>query len=351
MSITDSSAFARDNLVEVIPSKTERFAIETYQHINNSRLIIGLFVIIGLTAISITFNYILGKWTANDPESNLLLPKGYALLDVGLLFICLMLATGIQTPFLRWCARIWCGVLFLLSLWACAAFTMAVDTINLNKGTLFEIQQLEKNIAIAQRKVATWQEKLKNTSVYSSKFNKKLNEAEKQRDYYQSQLARLKQNSLPPALIIFNFLRRIIPGEADLNTLIFFVRLIWGAALIITPLLCMSIIASEIRCLLPTPEFRRANQDHSTAPLRSVGSKSSKGAAVHTQTQSSISELQYQKIKKGILSGEIRPSHAAIKKYCSSDLATEFQRRMATENVLIKTSRGYMLTKKNSIAA
>lgn len=63
-------------------SKPELFALWFFKSASNWRLILALLLIVALTIISITFNVLLGQLSGADSISEVVLPIGYALLDL-----------------------------------------------------------------------------------------------------------------------------------------------------------------------------------------------------------------------------------------------------------------------------
>lgn len=350
--MTTSEAYTDDARTQV-PSRAESWAIAIYEQINNSRLLLGLIVMAALTAISITFNYIIGSWTASDPSSAALLPKGYALLDIALIFLCTMLAVGITSVFLRLFTAIWVVFLLALSLWACASFIVAVDSRGNSTATDQKIEQLKSNITEAEKRVASWQAKLDNTKSHHTHFDGKLKEAEANRDAYQNELAELERENPPPALMIFKRFEHLVPMTED--TFRFLVRITWGAALIITPLLCMAIIASEVKQMMA--KFRQSGENslNCSALLCSAESQNYKRGSEGHKAESKVNKIEdetrYQEIKQKVQSGALKPTSRKLKAAgISSEYSLIYLRRMCREGVIERVGRGYRLKQSLAVA-
>ena len=76
-------------LGNAMPAKSlpERIALGLFKLASNWRLLLAFFLVLALTAISITFNVLLGNLSGADSISKIILPVGYALLDLSALFL------------------------------------------------------------------------------------------------------------------------------------------------------------------------------------------------------------------------------------------------------------------------
>lgn len=228
-------------------STMENAGIWIYQKINNSRILIGVIALIILTAISMRLNYIQGLWTASDPESQMLLPAGYATLDASLIFFLAMLVIGIHSRFIRCVTVVWCIVLMSLSLWSSFSFTIAVDERGNENAIKDRIEQLEDNLVTEKETVVTWQDKLNKTSWLSSSHGAKLNNAESKRDATQAEINSLNISNTPAALAVFDKVEEMFPSLVESETLRLIIRFIWSNAIVITPLLMVLVLASEMK--------------------------------------------------------------------------------------------------------
>jgi hypothetical protein len=230
-----------------VGSTMENAGIWIYEKINNSRILIGVLALIILTAISMRLNYIQGLWTANDPESEMLLPAGYATLDASLIFFLAMLVIGIHSKLLRGLTVVWCIVLMSLSLWSSFSFTVAVDERGTESAISDRIEQLKDNLVTEKKTVETWQDKLDKTSWLSSSHGAKLSNAQLKRDATQSEINSLNISNTPAALAVFDKVENMIGGGIASETLRLIVRFIWSNAIVITPLLMVLVLASEMK--------------------------------------------------------------------------------------------------------
>lgn len=108
-------------------SKPEKIARWLFKSAANWRLMLALLLVFGLTAISITFNVLLGTLSGSDDLSEIILPAGYALLDLSALFLSGYIGLKAVSLFKKILAWVWFGFLLCLSLWAAASFTLAID--------------------------------------------------------------------------------------------------------------------------------------------------------------------------------------------------------------------------------
>ena len=230
-------------------SKMENAGIWIYEKINNSRLLIGIIAMVILTAISMRLNYVQGKWTANDPESMLLLPAGYASLDASLLFILAMIVVGIHYKPLQIAAIVWAVVLACLSLWASFSFTIAVDERGTVEAISDRITQLEGNLKTGDERVEKWEKKSKETTLFSTRYDERLLVAIDLRDETQNELNSLKVSATPAALAAFKKVEVITGGAITEENARIFIRFIWSNAMVITPLLIVLIFTSEMKWL------------------------------------------------------------------------------------------------------
>jgi len=134
-------ANVNSTLGNAMPAKSipERIALFLFKFVSNWRLLLAFVLILSLTAISTTFNVLLGTISGADDISKMILPAGYALLDLSALFLSGYISMKAFSIWRKLFAWLWFGFLLCLSLWAAASFTLAIDSMTQN-------QDLERSI-------------------------------------------------------------------------------------------------------------------------------------------------------------------------------------------------------------
>ncbi len=113
----------------------------------NTRVLAGSISAVLLTSISTVFNYQFGAMLAGgDAVSQILLPIGYASLDVGSLFIGGYLGLVAKQYISKLIGLGWLCVLICMSLFTAWSFQCAADHENLRTSTLLHIKSVKADI-------------------------------------------------------------------------------------------------------------------------------------------------------------------------------------------------------------
>ena len=236
----------------------ERFARWLFETFGSFRHLMAFLIILALTYISIRFNYELGKLNSVDEISRELLPKGYALLDMAGLFLSGYIGIKTSSKLRRIIAWGWFSVLLCLSLWAAASFTLSVDSRLENSELTTQIESKKSEIKTQQGVVATWQKKFEGTTRYTQAYGQKLKEQQGTLAGLKAELATLEGMNTAPALAIYD---RVAPHLGiKTESLVTIVKLIWSAAMTLSPLILMLLVAAEIRATKLAKESEKASE-------------------------------------------------------------------------------------------
>lgn len=225
-------------------SKTNELARAGYVWFSNHRMLLGFSMMIALTASSIYFNIQLGVLNSDAATwSRWIMPASYSFLDVSLLvlFMCLF-AGAIKNFFIWFSAAGWALVLLCLSLFACVSYILAIDETKSSHGSAFEVEQKKSALAEANEQVATAQHAYNTTERYKKRRKNELEEAKEYRDNLIEDIKMLEK-ATPPALAIFDVLATQIDYKKTPEELKFWARLIFGFAIIITPLILTAVLS------------------------------------------------------------------------------------------------------------
>lgn len=224
-------------------SAPERWAEWLFKTCGSWRNILAFALVVALTYISIRFNYELGKLSAVDETSKTLLPSGYALLDLSALFLSGYVGLKTRSPIRKLIAWIWFAFLLCLSLWAAAAFTMSVDYRQSLAPLDAQIEQKQRELATQRASVETWQKNVEDAVVYKTKHQGTLSREQIKETMLAGELAHLESQRVPPAQIIYE---RAAPYVGiDAATLQLTIRLLWAAALTLSPIILVLLVAVE----------------------------------------------------------------------------------------------------------
>lgn len=227
-------------------SKAEQLAHRWFQVFQNHKMLLLFLSMLALTASSIYFNCRLGRLSASPSDWTWwVLPAAYSFLDIALLCIGLALFAGVIRGLLWFVSWFWFFFLLALSLWACLSCIIALDAEKASSGDAFKRQQLELALANANDQVATWQRNTNMTVNHKSRFNKTLNEAIDRRDDIVNQISRLDA-STPPNLVIFEKAEPFLPPWLDSDSFQTLARMIFGFALVITPLVVGAVLSQVL---------------------------------------------------------------------------------------------------------
>lgn len=224
-------------------SKPEQWAEWLFKTCGSWRNILAFALVVALTYISIRFNYELGKLSAVDETSQALLPNGYALLDLSVLFLSGYVGLKSRSAVRKLIAWVWFAFLLGLSLWAAAAFTMSVDYRQSLAPLDAQIAQKRSALETQRASVETWQRNVAESVRYKTKHQATLSREQIKETLLAGELAHLEAQRVPPAQIIYE---RAAPYVGiDPATLQLSIRLLWAAALTLSPIVLVLLVAVE----------------------------------------------------------------------------------------------------------
>ena len=260
-------------------SKMESVGIILYDKLFESRIIIGVLVLLSVTAISVAFNTYTGHWMATDEASEKLLPFSYAMIAFSGVVILAITCFGNANWLIKSIGLLALILIFTLDIFASLTFQIATDSKNELQGDALEVEQLKLNIASAQDRVDMWSEKLKATKKYHIPWDKKLKEATAMRDKYQRQLNDLQSEHTDPILSVFDKLYNFVPYTVDDEKVVSqdefktLIRSAWSFMLASLPYVMTLMIFGEIAGMnkrslskkKPLAADRFTDQDHRAA--------------------------------------------------------------------------------------
>jgi hypothetical protein len=261
--------------------RPERLSHWLFTTCGSWRNVLAFCLIAALTCISIRFNYELGKLNAVDDTSQDLLPIGYALLDMAGLFLSGYI--GIRTVSLlrRWISWGWFLFLLSLSLWAAASFTLSVDSRLENAELTTEIETKKQSLQTQSQKVVIWQENLANTTRYKTRYSGILTQEQDKHAELARELAALKAMNTAPALAIYE---RVSPYLGMSTTLLLtIVKLAWAAALTLSPIVLMLLVAAEFGIIKKAQTNSTLDPAHGTRDRENIHPSWSDYGETHRQ--------------------------------------------------------------------
>lgn len=225
-------------------SRPERLAQWLSETSTNWLPLFGFVITALLTVISVTFNYELGKMSAVDEISQQLLPKGYALLDFGALFLAGLLGmiTSIWRKAIAW---VWFAFLLSLSLWAAASFTMSVDARLANSDLNHAIEQKKIEVEALNKDVEIWHQNVAESVNFKTKHQNTLTQVQARQKTASDELHQLESKLTAPTMVIYERIAPLIGVTADTLNLI--IRLLWSTAITLSPLVFSLIGYAEFR--------------------------------------------------------------------------------------------------------
>lgn len=218
------------------PQKTrpEKLAFWLFKTSSSLRPLLGFALIVAIGFISLRFNYELGKLSAVDDVSKQLLPFGYALLDICALFLSGLIGLKSRSPWRKACAWGWFLFLVCLSLWAAASFTLSIDSRLANTDLTHAIEQKKTVVDSLNKDVETWQKNVSEAVNFKSKHQNTLSQVQARQQTASDELHALESQLFAPAMAIYEKTAPLIGVSAE--TLNLLVRLLWAAALTLSPL-------------------------------------------------------------------------------------------------------------------
>ena len=347
------------------PSLPERFGTWLFKQSANWRIVLAYALVAALTYISIRFNIELGRLSAVDSTSQELLPTGYALLDLAALFLSGYVGLRSRSFLRKILAWSWFFFLLSLSLWAAAAFTMSVDYRQSIAPLEAQIEQKKSELNTQKINVETWQENVKNAERFKTKHQNTLEKEQEKEAIIASEIAKLEARKTPPAQIIYD--RTATYLDVTSSSLQLIIRLAWAAALTLSPIVLVLLLAAEIhsqkgnlkRSGVPE-QVHQSKEKKALYPnryidvLKQVHQKTRKKLTKGTQQDTGIkgnSSNRYQNLKKEITEGRIRPSVRSIKNHfnCRQEVASRYLLALSEEGVIKKHGKGWQLVKGKTV--
>ena len=248
-------------------SKPELAAQWLFISAGQFRNLLAFALITALTVISITFNIELGKLAAVDEVSSRLLPSGYALLDLGTLFLSSYVGIKNNSTGFKILGRGWFIFLLCLSLWAAASFTLSVDARAASSDILHAIEQKTIEVESLNADVKTWQANVAEAVNFKTKHQNTLNQVQAKQLQAADELHTLESNLPNPTMAIYQLIAPVFGVQPTvLNTL---VRLLWAAALTLSPIVIMLLIGTEFtsKKAVKNRQDERQTQRHDQSTL------------------------------------------------------------------------------------
>lgn len=246
-------ANVNSTLGNAMPAKSypERIALGLFKLASNWRLLLAFFLVLALTGISITFNVLLGNLSGADSISKIILPVGYALLDLSALFLSGYIGMKAFSIWRKLFAWLWFGFLLCLSLWAAASFTLAIDSMTQNQNLERSIDQKRTELIALNSDVDIWQNNVANTENFRTRYQKTLEDIQHRQLMTSDELHALEMNRPKPTMAIYNMTAPLLGVTPE--TLQTLVRLLWAGALTLSPLVIMLLISAEKPSTTTTP--------------------------------------------------------------------------------------------------
>jgi hypothetical protein len=370
-------------------TKPEQWAEWLFKTCGSWRNILAFALVVALTYISIRFNYELGKLSAVDETSKSLLPIGYALLDLSALFLSGYVGIKTKSAVRKLIAWVWFSFLLCLSLWAAAAFTMSVDYRQSLAPLESQIEQKQRELNTQRASVETWQKNVENAVVYKTKHQGTLSREQLKETMLAGELAHLEAQRVPPAQIIYE---RAAPyAGIDPKTLQLSIRLLWAAALTLSPIILVLLVAVEFGLvrtdeaeskLTPNPDPKPTGTDSpgkakaspeprnltpqkshnltdlGNPPLTQMSKQGEEKSKAYTVVRASKTKeratdsadtgtdsgkgTRYTEVKEQVRVGKLRPSKPAIKKaaQCGQATAEKYLSAMVEEGIIQRLENG-----------
>lgn len=228
----------------------QRVANAIFYHLSSWRSLIGLVTIAVLTAISITFNYQLGLLMGSDSITRQLFPVGFAVLDLGALFLAAYIQMKSRSVVRKTIAWVWFFYLLCLSVWAAMSFTLASDARLSQSG--YEMMKDAKIRALeqAEDQVELAQDNYAKTVRFKKLRMAELREAQSIRDDLIKEVQRLNNATPHVSMAIYYRTSALLHNhwgiDIDPKDLSSVVRMLWALALTLSPFILTTLVAFEI---------------------------------------------------------------------------------------------------------
>lgn len=230
----DTQTLAPEKPTTQKKSKPEKLATWLFTTSKNCRPLLGFALVGAIGYISLRFNYELGKLSAVDDVSQQLLPVGYAMLDICALFLSGLIGLKARSTWRKACAWGWFLFLVSLSLWAAASFTLSIDSRLANKDLTHAIEQQEIVVESVNQEVEIWRQNVAEAVNFKTKHQNTLNQIQARQVEASNKLHELESQQVAPAMAIYNKTAPLVGISSETLNLI--MRLLWSAALTLSPL-------------------------------------------------------------------------------------------------------------------
>jgi hypothetical protein len=272
----------------------DKFTHSLFLFIGSWRNLLGGFIVVALTLVSIKFNLEMAKQMSVDQSSETLLMAGYGLLDLACVFLAGYLGAKSRSLFRRIMARLLFVFLMSLSLWAACSYALMIDAIKENTSVNNTIVEKRSALDIQRQNVVIWQDNLANTERHKTRFSKTLTKEQEKLSRIQAELSELESDLPQPTMAIYHRVAPYSPLSADALALL--VRILWSVALVISPVLLLTFLAVEITSDAPPPPFKLKPKPRRwgrriTRALRRIQTNTPKSVsttAVRTQTNTPV---------------------------------------------------------------
>ena len=338
-----------------VQSKPERVATWLFEKAGNWRTLLAFVLIALLTLISITFNISLGQLSAVDTTSKLLLPTGYALLDLSALFLSGYIGVNSSSLWRKVPAWLWFGFLMFLSLWAAASFTVAIDTKTLNNDLERSIAQKRVELDALNSDVELWRANVANTVNHRTRYQEKLEDIQSRQLKVSNDLHEMEGKLPKPTMAIYEITAPLL--NLTPNTLNTIVRLLWASALTLSPLVIMILVAGELSSKKISKPRKEERQKNATKVCNSATQgdfiapvEPAKG---HNQTTSTeaLNGLKYAKewLKQQRIGRITRHKLALVSKIKSREGVSKVIDALIDQGILERMSNGHLAKPKGEL--
>ena len=322
----------------------------------NTRVLAGSISAVLLTAISTVFNYQFGLMLSDDNTiSQVLLPIGYSCLDIGALFIGGYIGLYAKNYLSKLVGFVWLIVLIFLSLFTAWSFQCATDHKKLNSNIQNQITDLRSDLKRYQEQVNASTQEKKNTKYHKNKdkYQLEINQANKQIEIKRSQIIDLESKNIQPEYAVF-YRTPILKKSPEKYMTV--VRFVFSSAIIFTPFVILYLMGIEEKnktaTQVKTVDISTVLTKKENAINHSVNNVKNKDQTIESKP---TFKKQYNRIKKLIMEGKIKPSYRQIetKGGIGSKYAKAILYKLEQEQITIKNGQGWKLndlsnTAKNS---
>ena len=322
----------------------------------NTRVLAGSIAAVSLTAISTVFNYQFGVMLAGDDQiSQTLLPIGYAALDVGALFIGGYIGLYAKQYISKLVGFIWLCVLICMSLFTAWSFQCATDHKNNNQG------KEQAQIALLQQQIQRYQSsydqsiKEKNATRYhdqKTKYQLEADTANTMLEQKTAELISIQNETFKPQYAVF-YKTPILRNAPEQN--ITLVRFVFSAAIIFTPFIILYLMGIEankqtarqtktadISTVLKNETVANTDGKNHSKPVVKNAIETIENLLQIAEQKKDFNQ-QYNRIKKRIIDGKLKPSYRQIetKGGIGSKYTKEILYKLEKEQITVKSGQGW----------